>query len=150
MEIRKGVIRWLPRNPALKPIEAARQWIALNYDQPITIQQAAQIAGYSPSHFTREFTKQFGESPRDFLANLRINKAIRLLASQNLPVQQIATEVGFTSVPTFSNRFKSRTGKTPVQFQKSAQLHVSKTGSPTNPVIPSCISGKHNPPKTAN
>ena len=133
-------LRWLKRNPALKPIEAARQWIALNYDQPITIQQAAQIAGYSPSHFTREFTKQYGESPRDFLAHLRINKALRLLASHNLPIQQIVTEVGFTSFPTFNNRFKTLTGKTPSQFQREAKAETKLTNKPTNPVIPGCLS----------
>jgi AraC-like DNA-binding protein len=132
--------RPINRNPALRSIEAARQWIALNYDQPITIQQAAKIAGYSPSHFTKAFSELFGESPRDFLAKLRINKAIRILAGQSLPIQQIAIEVGFTSLPTFSNRFKALTGKTPSQFQRDAIQQTQANDRPTNPLIPSCIS----------
>lgn len=133
-------IRWLKRNPALKPIEAARIWLALNYDQPITIQQAAQIAGYSSSHSTRNFTEIYSQSPRDYLANLRIKKALKLLASQNIPIQQIATEVGFTSFPTFNNRFKTLTGKTPAQFQRKARAETQLTNKPVNPVIPGCLS----------
>lgn len=140
-------VRWLKRNHALKPIEAARQWIALNYDQPITIQRAAQIAGYSTSHFTKLFIDFYGESPRDFLANLRIKKALRLLATQSISVQEIAMEVGYTSFPTFSNRFKELTGSTPTEFKKSAKSHLTETGQPVNPVIPSCLSQTFQLPK---
>lgn len=142
------VERWIARNHALKPIEAARQWLAANYDQPIRIERAAEIACYSPSHFSRTFANQFGESPRDYIARLRITKATRLLASGNKSIQEIATEVGFASMPTFSNRFRQYTGQTPTQFQRSAGEHMTRTGQPTNPVIPGCIMNGFKVPKT--
>ncbi|MBL8067082.1 MAG: helix-turn-helix transcriptional regulator [Armatimonadetes bacterium] len=139
--------RWIKRNFALRPYEAARQWLALNSDQPVTIREAAQIAGYSPSHFTRAFTESYGESPRDYLARLRIEKAVRLLAGSKISVQEAASEVGFGSLPTFCNRFKALTGQTPAEFQRAALAHSRETGQPANPVIPTCLSGSFSPPK---
>lgn len=139
MTNRAAYKQWLKRNLAVRPLESAKQWLALNYSIEVSIREAAQIAGYSPSHFTRAFAAAYGETPRAFVARVRIERAMRLLASAKTSVQEVAAEVGFVSVPTFCNRFKAMTGRTPTEFQSAARAESISRNQPVNTVVPACI-----------
>lgn len=62
---------------------------------------------------------EFGVSYKDYVQDLRINEAKRLLASkEHLNINEVATLVGYGSISTFNRVFKERAGKTPGEFSE--------------------------------
>ncbi len=82
-------------------------------DPDLDLAAVAAHAGYSRYHFIRAFRETYGETPGQYLTHRRIERAEDLLRTANLSVTEICHLVGFSSLGTFSARFKSRTGLTP-------------------------------------
>lgn len=61
-----------------------------------------------------------GCSPQQFLVNLRMEKAVGMLKNTDLPVNQIAAQVGYENPLTFSKIFKQRYGISPKNYRESA------------------------------
>ncbi|MBA9007778.1 AraC-like DNA-binding protein [Actinomadura cellulosilytica] len=90
-----------------------------NLGEPITVDDMARTAMFSKFHFTRRFQEITGVSPRRFLSALRLAEAKRLLLATSLSVTEISIQVGYSSVGTFSSRFKSSVGLAPTEFRRS-------------------------------
>lgn len=88
--------------------------------EKIELQNIASAAFMSPFHFTRVFKKVYGRSPRQYLKDLRINKGKELL-KKGLGISQVCVEVGYDSLPTFSNAFRKGTGYSPTEYQNLKQ-----------------------------
>lgn len=91
-----------------------RDWAAPGLD----LDAVAAHAGYSRYHFVRAFKATYGESPGQYLSRRRIERAEELLRSANLTVTEICMMVGFTSLGTFSARFKKQTGTSPSDYRR--------------------------------
>nr|BFD89408.1 AraC family transcriptional regulator [Kitasatospora sp. Xyl93] len=89
-----------------------------NIGELLTIDDMAQAAIYSKFHFSREFQRVTGVSPRRFLSAIRIDAAKRLLIETDLTVTEISHRVGYNSVGTFSSRFASSVGTSPTMFRQ--------------------------------
>ena len=76
------------------------------------------IAGMSKYHFQRLFTATYGISPAAHLAQRRVERAQNLLRATNLTVTEVCHAVGFTSLGSFSSRFREVVGETPSDFQR--------------------------------
>ena len=100
------------------PIQSSVQFIRKNYQLDLALEDLAQQAGMSKYHFSRLFKKSCGYSPHEFLTLTRLNRAKHLLKTSDLPIKQIAREVGYQSVASFSNTFVSRVGVTPSRFRQ--------------------------------
>jgi|SRR5579862_5651164 len=96
----------------------ARDFLAGDYQSAIRLEQAAREACLSPFHFHRLFTSTFGETPHDFLTRLRIDRARRLLVSANMSVTDVCMEVGYSSLGSFSLKFRSVVGSSPTDYQR--------------------------------
>lgn len=75
--------------------------------------------GYCSDHMRRLFHEQVGKTPRDYLLDLRIKTAKKLLVSRkisNYSVKEISAMVGYNDVAYFSRVFKSATGETPGEY----------------------------------
>ncbi len=81
--------------------------------EPITVTQVASQFGYSAGRFSHIFNERIGCSFTRYVNNLRCYKAKRLLAESNLPLIDIATACGFSSMRTFHRVYKEFTGETP-------------------------------------
>lgn len=81
----------------------------------------ARQLGWSRSHFDREFTKQVGQAPKQFLLNCKMIEARRYLESGSLRVGEIAELLGYRDIYFFSRQFKGFFGMSPVQYRKSLQ-----------------------------
>ncbi|MEV0678653.1 helix-turn-helix transcriptional regulator [Actinosynnema sp. NPDC050436] len=90
-----------------------------NIGEQFTIDDMARTANYSKFHFSRAFQRVTGVSPGRFLAAIRLQEAKRLLVSTTLTVTDISHRVGYTSVGTFSSRFRSSVGVSPTTFRQS-------------------------------
>ena len=74
-----------------------------------------------PNYFIRYFKEKTGYPPIEFINNLRINRAKKMLQTQNDPVQVIAYSVGFESSNYFSRLFKRKTGFSPSEYRYIAK-----------------------------
>jgi AraC family transcriptional regulator len=84
----------------------------------LTIDDLARAAMFSKFHFCRLFQQVTGLPPGRFLAALRLVEAKRLLVSTSLSVTEISNQVGYSSVGTFSYRFKSMVGESPSFYRQ--------------------------------
>ncbi|MFC5802975.1 helix-turn-helix transcriptional regulator [Streptomyces formicae] len=102
-----------------------------DWAEPLDLDAVAAHAGYSRFHFVRAFKTVYGETPGQYLSRRRIERAEELLRSADLSVTEICSLVGFSSLGTFSTRFKKQTGLTPSEYRTK---HVGRGAA----LIPGC------------
>jgi AraC-like DNA-binding protein len=90
--------------------------------EQLTIDDLAQAAIFSKFHFSRVFQRVTGLSPGRFLSAVRLQEAKRLLAETSLPVTEISVRVGYSSVGTFSSRFKGSVGVSPSKYRQLGRV----------------------------
>ncbi|MBX2845878.1 MAG: AraC family transcriptional regulator [Saprospiraceae bacterium] len=95
-----------------------RNYIETNSDTDLKLDYLSKTQLVSKFHLIRLFKKYYGLTPHQYLIDVRIENAKSLLAGGKT-VTETCFEVGFESLGSFSTLFKRKTGKTPVQFQKS-------------------------------
>jgi AraC-like DNA-binding protein len=98
-------------------IKKAAEWIELNYDRIIGVDEICKHAGLSKYHFVRRFTQITGESPNTYLTKIRIGHAIRLLRETEVNVDDIARSVGFAGGSYFTKVFRKWTGSSPSEYR---------------------------------
>ncbi len=103
----------------LDRLENVFQYVENSYASEITLEQAAQVAGFSPYHFSRFFKQNTGITFGQYLSNFRITKAEWFLLSENMSITDTAYKAGFNSIKTFNRVFKLKKGQTPSQFKKA-------------------------------
>jgi AraC-like DNA-binding protein len=101
-----------------KAVERSIEDMKSRLSEPLSIDDMARFAMYSKFHFSREFQRITGISPRRFLSALRIQEAKRLLLTTDMTVTEISSTVGYSSVGTFSSRFASSVGLPPSAYRK--------------------------------
>jgi AraC-like DNA-binding protein len=108
----------------LNAIIEARFFIVNNFDQELNLDVLAHICFISKFHFLRIFKRYYGQTPKQYLTDIRIEKSKEYL-KKGLTISQASFAVGFESPCSFSTLFKSRTGLTPTDFQKRATFTMS-------------------------
>ncbi len=103
-------------------IELTQDYMISHYKDPLTLEQLAQIAGLSVSHYSRLFKKVIGYSPIDYLNHLRMDRAKELLVLSDYRLKAIAGSVGFTDEFYFSRLFKKLVGVPPREYAKKHRL----------------------------
>jgi AraC-like DNA-binding protein len=89
-------------------------------DHPVTLDDLARWAGFTPQHINRTFRRVLGVTPLQYLAGLRMDRAAALLVDGRLTVRAIAAQVGFDDPFYFSRLFKQHFGRSPAQYQQAA------------------------------
>jgi AraC family transcriptional regulator len=102
----------------LKAVERAIETMRSNLGDKLTIDDLARSAMFSKFHFSRVFLKVTGVSPGRFLSAMRLDEAKRLLLSTSITVADIGHRVGYNSVGTFSSRFRSSVGISPITYRQ--------------------------------
>src|SRR4051794_19499289 len=80
------------------------------YAEPVTLLDCADEADLSPWHLLRSFRATFGETPKEFMTRVRLERAKQLLATSGRAVTDVCFDVGFQSLGTFSTLFKRHVG----------------------------------------
>lgn len=99
-------------------IASAVAYMENHYAEDLPVETLAELAGMSDRHFRRIFHNIYNTSPAKYLAVLRIQSAMKLLANSELSVTEIALRCGFPDSNYFSSRFKKTTGKTPLEYRQ--------------------------------
>ena len=94
------------------------QYSLANFQQKITIEEIAEVANISPNSFCRYFKSRSRKTYSQFLLELRIGHACKLLLEEKLSVAQICYESGFNNFANFNKYFKILTKRSPLQYQK--------------------------------
>ena len=90
-----------------------------NFSKSITLEVLGEVSGYSHIHIMRLFKKETGQTPHEWLTEIRINRAKELLSTDGKTIERIAEECGFKSDSHFKILFKKATGLTPGMYRKS-------------------------------
>lgn len=93
-------------------------FIKKNYNQPLTNDVLSDMTGYHEYHLNRLFSTHTGTSVHQYILNIRINEAKKLLLNTNLSLASIAEQIGFNSNTYFSTYFKRVVGISPLEFRK--------------------------------
>ena len=103
----------------------ARDEMDRRYAEPLDVPTLAAIAHLSASQFGRVFKEVYGETPHRYLQRRRVERAMTLLRQTDRPVTDIAWDVGFASLGTFSRTFSTVVGCSPSEFRaRHEPVHV--------------------------
>jgi AraC-like DNA-binding protein len=108
------------RAPAdmLVHLRRARDHADRCYARPVSLDELAAVAGLSKYHFVRLFKATYGLTPMEHVSQRRIERAQDLLRATNLTVTEVCFAVGFSSLGSFSTRFRALVGESPSAFQR--------------------------------
>lgn len=95
------------------------EYIKNHLDEPLTVEQLADKACMSPSHFHRVFRNEFGMAPIEFINEERIKLAVSLLQDPERKVKEVYMECGFQNRSYFNRVFRKHRNLTPTQFQQT-------------------------------
>jgi AraC-like DNA-binding protein len=99
-------------------VAIAKQYMDENFDQGITVSEAAAYVFLSQGYFTRAFRDDTGISPMNYLMKKRIEKACKLLQNNEIKVSAISLQSGFSSPQRFNVAFRKQMGMTPMEYRK--------------------------------
>jgi len=99
-------------------LDNAFEFIEKNYQDDITLKDAAKACGFSEYYFSRIFNEATGKSFINFLNDYRVSKAEKLLVSSGISITDAAYASGFNSIVTFNRIFKKVKGLSPTAFLK--------------------------------
>ena len=94
-----------------------RYFINNNLDKEVNLDLLSHVRFTSKFHLLRLFKRYYGQTPKQYLIEKRIEKAKELL-KKGVTVTETCIEVGFDSPCSFSTLFKIRTGRTPAAYKK--------------------------------
>lgn len=117
-----AVLQMIEESAALPPVHPVVslviQSITASYSDPdFQVTEALTATGYSKDHLRRCFQQATGMTPHEYLTDIRIRYAKRLLL-QRLPVSEAAMLSGYYDPDYFCRLFRARTGTTPTAYQK--------------------------------
>ena len=96
-------------------------YILNNYKDAIRLENVARLANLSPTSFSRYFKARTNKTFSDFVAELRISLACKLLQKNDLSIIQISHECGYKTLSNFNKKFKEITESNPLKYRKKYQ-----------------------------
>ena len=112
-------------------LRRARDHVDRHYAEPLDLEVMAGAAGLSKYHFHRLFAAAYGITPAAYVSQRRVERAQDLLRATNLTVTEVCHAVGYSSLGSFSSRFREIVGESPSDFQR-------RYAAAGNPRIPGC------------
>lgn len=100
-------------------INRAIEYIYSNFDKKITVEEMAKVACMSLPHFYRIFKTETDETPLEYLNQIRLKTAKKLLKANDKSITEIALECGFSNSAYFSTCFYKKFKITPSVYQKN-------------------------------
>ena len=94
------------------------RYIQMNYSMELTSDELCRLFGCSRSYFSHTFRRETGKSFREYLTDVRLENAKRLLAFSHLNVTEISFAIGYADSNYFSNVFKKKEGISPLTYRK--------------------------------
>ncbi|MHA6482601.1 helix-turn-helix domain-containing protein [Paenibacillus sp. strain BS8-2] len=119
-------------------LERVKAFMQERFHEDLSIERLASVAELSAKYFVDVFKKTYGVSAIDYLTNVRMDEAKRLLLRQNMLMKEVAHQVGYADEFYFSRKFKKFAGMSPTAFiqSRSRRIAVYDTSSIIGFLIP--------------
>lgn len=98
-------------------ITRAKDYMLQNFRRDIALEEVAQTVGISPYYFSKLFKEEAGINFTEYLTEIRIETAKRLLSDRELSIKQVCADSGYANPNYFSRIFKKWVGITPTEFR---------------------------------
>jgi AraC family transcriptional regulator len=121
-ELTKDSSRVLLRPVVLK----AKQLLDTQPEKNWKLAELAEVTGVSSQYLVKCFTQEVGLSPHQYLLQVRVTRAGEMLSHTDIPITQLAHELGFSSSQYFANVYKRFTGKTAQAYRASLRRPQSE------------------------
>lgn len=102
------------------PMQKALEYIIQNFQNGITMKDMINLTNMSNTAFSMAFKKNYRMTFKEYLLNIRVGYACKLLTDGSLNISQIAYNCGFENISNFNRQFKKIKGITPTHFQHEA------------------------------
>jgi AraC-like DNA-binding protein len=119
--------------PPARHLLRAKDLVDARYREPLDVATLARAAKLSPSHFSREFHRTFGEPPHRYLLTRRLERAAALLRNTDHTVADICLSVGWRSVGSFTTTFGRAFGMSPKAYR------AAHPDAATRARVPTCV-----------
>ena len=104
-------------------IQEAARYIRANYSSPLTLEAVAKHINISPTYFSKKFKAATGFGYREYLVNVRLQEAARLLLETKLSITEIALKCGFNDSNYFGDVFRRAKGISPMSYRKNNKFY---------------------------
>ena len=132
----------------LARLHEARDLLAHRCVEQVRLDEAARVACLSKFHFERLFREAFGDTPRQFQIQRRLELARKLLTVTDLSVSEVCVEIGYSSLGSFSSQFRRAAGCTPTEFRYARRNQFALGWASPRVLVPSCMVARYAPPIT--
>ncbi|MGW1159449.1 helix-turn-helix domain-containing protein [Streptomyces sp. NPDC002513] len=109
----------VPSGLSERQLSAVRDLMQERLAEPLPVTDLAAAASLSRSQFTRQFRASTGQSPHQYLLNLRLQQACRLLRTGCTPIGQVAADCGFSHQEHLTRVMRARLGTTPAAVRRA-------------------------------
>lgn len=114
--------------PACDSVEKAKRYVEERLHLAPGLKEVAEYVHLNASYFSQLFKEQTGLTFSDFLSRRKLQKGKELLLMSNLPIHEIAEQVGYQNSKSFIKVFKENTGLSPSQYRKQMTDDTSGIG----------------------
>ena len=104
-------------------VQKVQDYIAVNYKDDIRLADLASLVGMTPTAFSRFFKLRTGKSISDYLIDVRLGHASRMLVDSTTSIAEICYDCGFNNISNFNRIFKKKKGQSPKIFRDIYQHH---------------------------
>lgn len=122
-------------SPSLKEKDISRldeilTYLRQNKTNQVTLDEAAKVAKMSPKSFCRFFKANTGKTLVEYLHELRIGEACRLLIETEAPISEVALDCGYSNLSNFNRRFRSLKESTPRDYRRQFRIDAERQSHP--------------------
>jgi AraC family transcriptional regulator len=112
-----GKVRAGSRVELYRRLLLAKDFLHSCFHEEVTLDKLASISYLNPYYLLREFKKVFGATPHQYLTQLRMAEAARMLTSDGCKVESVCRAVGFEDATSFGKLFRRYSGLTPTAYR---------------------------------
>ncbi|MEM6265590.1 MAG: AraC family transcriptional regulator [Bacteroidota bacterium] len=117
--MRIETVKHSTREELYKRVNTARNYIHDNLGNPLDLEVLAGVACLSKFHFLRLFKQVYQKTPRQYIIDLRLQRAENLLKGSSFSVQEVCTKIGLQDMSSFGRLFRKRYQISPSNYRKA-------------------------------
>ncbi|MCF2944313.1 response regulator transcription factor [Paenibacillus tarimensis] len=102
-----------------RAVEVALQYMKTHYHGDLSLEKVASVVYLNPVYFSQLFKQKTGSGFKEYVIQLRLEQARRMLGNPKLKLADVARRVGYQDIRHFSQQFRRRFGATPSEYRQS-------------------------------